>query len=168
MTPWRPGCRLPWLTNSALVYEPKSGRRWVVAGSQPMSTVVHRSPNKHWRFNSILKPCSIRIIVIGLPGVGAAKCLRHLSLLNFFLCLQHHYYIRFANNVLRCGFFIIKLRHRANQEFAIIAPRGPRSSKDSKKVKSTLSYLKHGGFCIMRYCPSFFLSKGKKPRARAS
>jgi hypothetical protein len=30
-------------------------------------------------------------------------------------------------------FFIIKLRHAANQEFAIIAPRGLRSSKDFKK-----------------------------------
>jgi hypothetical protein len=40
-------CRLSWLTNSALVYEPKYGGRGV-AGSQPMSTAVHRSPNKLW------------------------------------------------------------------------------------------------------------------------
>jgi hypothetical protein len=35
-------CRLSWLTNSALVYEPKcgSGGGGGVAGSQPMSTVV--------------------------------------------------------------------------------------------------------------------------------
>jgi hypothetical protein len=31
-------CRLSWLNNSALVYEPKCGGRGVVAGSQPMST----------------------------------------------------------------------------------------------------------------------------------
>jgi hypothetical protein len=46
-------CSLSWLTNSALVYELKCGRRGGVAGSQPMSTVVHRSPNKLWRSNSI-------------------------------------------------------------------------------------------------------------------
>ncbi len=34
-------CRLPWLTKSALVYEPKCGGRGVVAGSQPMSTAVY-------------------------------------------------------------------------------------------------------------------------------
>jgi hypothetical protein len=33
------------LTNSALVYKPKSGGRGVgVAGSQPMSTAVHMEP----------------------------------------------------------------------------------------------------------------------------
>jgi hypothetical protein len=46
-------CRLSWLTNSALVYEPKCGGRGGVAGSQPMSTAVHRSPNKLWRSSSI-------------------------------------------------------------------------------------------------------------------
>ncbi len=40
-------------TNSTLVYEPKCGGRGRVAGSQPMSTAVHRSPNKLWRSNSI-------------------------------------------------------------------------------------------------------------------
>jgi hypothetical protein len=44
-------CRLIWLTNSALVYEPKRGGR--IAGPQPMSTAVHRSPYKLWRSNSI-------------------------------------------------------------------------------------------------------------------
>jgi hypothetical protein len=39
-------CRLSWLTNSALVYEPKCGR----GVSQPMYTW---SPNKLWRSNSI-------------------------------------------------------------------------------------------------------------------
>ncbi len=46
-------CRLSWLTNSALVYEPECGGSGGVAGSQPMSTAVHRSPNKLWRSNSI-------------------------------------------------------------------------------------------------------------------
>ncbi len=39
-------CRQSWLTNSALVYEPKCERRGGVAGSPPLSTAVHRSPNK--------------------------------------------------------------------------------------------------------------------------
>jgi hypothetical protein len=50
-------CRLSWLTSSALVYEPKCGGRGRVAGSQPMSTAVHRSPNKLWRSNSIFNLC---------------------------------------------------------------------------------------------------------------
>jgi hypothetical protein len=33
-------CRLSWLTNSALVYEPKCGGRGGVSGSQSMSTAV--------------------------------------------------------------------------------------------------------------------------------
>jgi hypothetical protein len=36
-------CRLSWLTNSALIYEPKCGG---VAGSQPMSAVVHTQEPK--------------------------------------------------------------------------------------------------------------------------
>ncbi len=39
-------CRLSWLTSSALGYEPKCGGQGAVAGSQPTSTAVHRSPNK--------------------------------------------------------------------------------------------------------------------------
>ncbi len=39
-------CRLSWLTNSALVYEPKCGGRGGVAGSQPMSAAVHRNQTK--------------------------------------------------------------------------------------------------------------------------
>ncbi len=55
-------CRLSWLTNSALVYEPKCGGGGGVAGSQPMSTaVVHRSPNKFWRSNSIFNLCTAKI-----------------------------------------------------------------------------------------------------------
>jgi hypothetical protein len=33
-------CRLSWLTNSALIYEPKCGGSGGGAGSQPMSTAV--------------------------------------------------------------------------------------------------------------------------------
>jgi hypothetical protein len=40
---------LPWLTNSALVYEPKCGGRVGFAGSQPIRTAVHWSPTKLWR-----------------------------------------------------------------------------------------------------------------------
>jgi hypothetical protein len=46
-------CRLSWLTNSAFVYKPKRRGRGGVAGSQPMTTDVHRSPNKICRTNSI-------------------------------------------------------------------------------------------------------------------
>ncbi len=46
-------CRLSWLTNSALVHEPKCGGKGGILGSQQMSTAVHRSPNKLWRSNSI-------------------------------------------------------------------------------------------------------------------
>jgi hypothetical protein len=37
-------CRLSWLTNSALVYEPKCGGGGEGAGAQPMSTDVHMEP----------------------------------------------------------------------------------------------------------------------------
>ncbi len=52
--------RLPWLTNSALIccMSPNAGVGGV-AGSQPMNTAVHRSPNKLWRFNSIFNLCLI-------------------------------------------------------------------------------------------------------------
>ncbi len=46
-------CRLSSLTNSAVVFEPKCVGRGGVAGSQPMSTAVYKSPNKFWRSNSI-------------------------------------------------------------------------------------------------------------------
>ena len=58
-------CRLSWLTNSALVYEPNFGGRGELQGSQPMSTAVHRSPNKLWRSNSIFSLCFIYRNVIG-------------------------------------------------------------------------------------------------------
>jgi hypothetical protein len=46
--------RDPKPVTSVLVYEPKCGGRGGVAGSQPMSTAVHRSPNKLFRSNCIL------------------------------------------------------------------------------------------------------------------
>jgi hypothetical protein len=49
-------CRLSWLTNSALAYEPKCRVREELQ-AQPMSTVVYRSPNKLWRYNSIFNLC---------------------------------------------------------------------------------------------------------------
>ncbi len=47
-------CRLSWLTNSALVYEPKCGGGGGDAISKPMSIqLCTRRPNKVWRSNSI-------------------------------------------------------------------------------------------------------------------
>jgi hypothetical protein len=46
-------CSLSWLTNSTLVYEPYCEGRGGVAGSQLMSTAVHRSPNKRWRKGTV-------------------------------------------------------------------------------------------------------------------
>jgi hypothetical protein len=48
-------CRLSWLTNSALVYEPKCGGKG--KKSQPRSTAVHRSPNNHWKSDFIFSLC---------------------------------------------------------------------------------------------------------------
>jgi hypothetical protein len=46
-------CRLSWLTNGALVYEPKCGERGELRVSANVSTAEYRSPNKCWRSNSI-------------------------------------------------------------------------------------------------------------------
>ncbi len=46
-------CRLSWLINIAIIYEPKFGERGGVEGSQPVSTAVHRRPNKLWWSNSM-------------------------------------------------------------------------------------------------------------------
>ena len=45
-------CRLSWLTNSVLVYEPKCGGG-ESCGASAISTAVHRSLKKLWRSNSI-------------------------------------------------------------------------------------------------------------------
>ncbi len=47
-------CSLSWLTNRALVFEPKcgGGGSWVESANE-YSSAVHRSPNKLWRSNSI-------------------------------------------------------------------------------------------------------------------
>jgi hypothetical protein len=47
---------LSWLTDSALVYEPKCGGRGGVAVSQPMNKAVHRSPNQeNWRTQTMFQ-----------------------------------------------------------------------------------------------------------------
>ncbi len=57
-SPYQGVTKRSWLTNSALVYEPKcGGREGGVAGPQPMSTAVHRSQNKLWRSNCIFNLC---------------------------------------------------------------------------------------------------------------
>jgi hypothetical protein len=54
-------CRLSWLTNSALPrISPNAGEGGELKGSQPMSTAVHKSPNKLWRSNSILNLCKYK------------------------------------------------------------------------------------------------------------
>ncbi len=56
------GYKESWLTNSALVYEPRCGGRGELrpAGSQSMSTAVEYkwSPNKLWTSDSIFNLCS--------------------------------------------------------------------------------------------------------------
>ncbi len=43
------------------------------ARSQPMSTAVHRSPNKLWRSNSIYSLCPIYLSFLGCPAGGTDK-----------------------------------------------------------------------------------------------
>ncbi len=62
-------CRLSWLTNSALVYEPKCGE---VPGPQPMSTTVHRSPNKLERSN----------FIFNLYGIGSTPFFRYWNVIS--------------------------------------------------------------------------------------
>jgi hypothetical protein len=47
-------CRLNWLTNSALAYEPRCGEG--SCGVSANETTVHKSPRKLWRSNSIFNP----------------------------------------------------------------------------------------------------------------
>jgi hypothetical protein len=64
-------CRLSWLTNSALVYEPKCGGRGVVAGSQAMSIqLCIWSPYKLGRSNLY--------VVVNPWRRAAAMCVRKL------------------------------------------------------------------------------------------
>ncbi len=53
------GCRQSWLTNSALVYEPKCGARGgvVLRGLSQWVQLCTWSPNKLWRSNSIFNLC---------------------------------------------------------------------------------------------------------------
>ncbi len=50
---WAGRCRLSWLINSALVFEPKCGGRGGVAGSQPMSTAVHHGDGAQINFGDL-------------------------------------------------------------------------------------------------------------------
>jgi hypothetical protein len=52
-------CRLSWLTNSDLVYEPKCEGAGGCGVSANEYTAVHRSPKKLWRSNSIFNLCVI-------------------------------------------------------------------------------------------------------------
>jgi hypothetical protein len=55
-------CRLSCLTKSALVYERKWEGGGGVARSQQISTALHRSPSKLWRFKSIINMCILYIL----------------------------------------------------------------------------------------------------------
>ncbi len=48
-----------------------------VAGSQPMSTAVHRSPNKLWRYNSIFNLCLDIIKSLEISTVSYTVQLAH-------------------------------------------------------------------------------------------
>jgi hypothetical protein len=74
-------CRLSWLTNSALVYEPKCGGRGGVAGSQPMSTAVHRSPQKLWRSNTIFNLWALVYCAGSIIEIKDNTCCRVASVL---------------------------------------------------------------------------------------
>jgi hypothetical protein len=58
-------CRLSWLTNSPLEYEPKYGG---IAGYQPMSTVVHMSPNNFGDLTPYLTYLLPVNVLVAAPG----------------------------------------------------------------------------------------------------
>jgi hypothetical protein len=80
-------CRLSWLTNSALVYEPKCVGEGGVAVSRPMCTAVHRSPNKLWRSNSIFNLC-----ITGFPAGDGDHLLTFLTVPYKFQSIEKFYY----------------------------------------------------------------------------
>jgi hypothetical protein len=53
------------------VYDPKYGGGGV-AGSQPMSTAVHRSPKQLWRSNSIFNLCLQIFLPVAARDAGEA------------------------------------------------------------------------------------------------
>jgi len=65
-----------WLTNWALLYEPKCWGGGGFAGFHPMSTVVHRSPNKLCISNSIFNLCSYPSLHSLDGSAGVAQPLR--------------------------------------------------------------------------------------------
>ncbi len=67
-----------------------------VAGSQPMSTAVHRSPNKLWRFNSIL---DLRLLPPHSPLFSLTLPLIKRSLVIFTFMLKRENLPALNNNV---------------------------------------------------------------------
>jgi len=99
-------CRLSWLTNSALVCEPKCGGREGVAGLSQRVQQYTWSPNKLWRSNSIFnlympykKKCRFQLFYVYFlktndknifsSAVRASYCTRILSGLS--IHAQSHY-----------------------------------------------------------------------------
>ncbi len=81
-----------WLTNSAsYIYEsnPNAGGWGGVAGSQPMTTAVHRSPNKLWRSNSIFNLWLPYSLPPSQHSNRIATILLSLSLSFFSLCRRY-------------------------------------------------------------------------------
>jgi hypothetical protein len=78
-------CRLSWLTNSALVCAPMRGEGGPVAGSQPMSTAVHRSPKINFGYLTLYLtyvPSTPHLFMTTsplLPWVFTAACLPYLG-----------------------------------------------------------------------------------------
>ncbi len=69
-------CRLFWLTNSALVYDPKcgGGGRGCGASANKYSYVRTWSPNKLWRSNYIFNLCSTPITSLVLYWFDLIRC----------------------------------------------------------------------------------------------
>jgi hypothetical protein len=85
-------CRLSWLTNSALVYEPKCGGRGVVAGSQSLSKAVNNAHGAQINFGDLtpyLTYASQRLTLedeitpcrVGFESQRHAEFWRHLTFL---------------------------------------------------------------------------------------
>ncbi len=80
-----PGCykeMSSWLTNSALVYEPRCGGGGVAGShSQAMSTAVQRSPHKFWISNSIFNlwfyPFRARIVLYILMALSLLNAIHN-------------------------------------------------------------------------------------------
>ncbi len=84
-------CRLYWLTNSALVYEPICGGRGRVAGSQTMSTAVHKVTGAQINFGNLTPYLPNGLIFLGSKLCGTCSWSRRIrgylvvSILLFFI-----------------------------------------------------------------------------------